>query len=324
MILGHPWMLLLFPLPWLIRYLLPAYRQERVAIRVPLLSEIADAAGQAPSDGVVIHRQPMSQTIGLIIAWVCLVLALARPQVVDPPISEVTPTRDLLLAIDLSGSMETVDFTNSEGQPVDRLAAVKEVLDQFLAEREGDRVGMIVFGSGAFVQVPFTQDLQVCRRLLSETDARMAGPRTALGDAIGLAITVFQRSDQQDKVLIALTDGNDTGSRVPPSEAARIAADEGIIIHTVGVGDPKAAGEESLDEVTLREVAKTTGGEYSFAANRQQLERIYGRLDDLSQREIQRVSFRPKRDVFHWLIAAALALSTVGVAVSLSDWRPLR
>ena len=152
--------------------------------------------------------------------------------------------RDLLLAVDLSGSMETKDFKNAAGQTVDRLSAVKEVLNDFLTKREGDRVGLIFFGSAPFVQAPFTEDLKVCRQLLDEAQVKMAGPQTAFGDALGLAITVFDRSTVPERVLIALTDGNDTASKVPPAKAAEIAKDKGIVIHTVSVGDPKAAGED--------------------------------------------------------------------------------
>jgi Ca-activated chloride channel family protein len=192
---------------------------------------------------------------------------------------------------------------------VDRLAAVKEVLDDFLTRREGDRVGLIVFGNAAFTQVPFTQDLEAARILLEETRARMAGPRTAFGDAIGLAITLFEESEVEDRVVIALTDGNDTGSRVPPAEAARIAEDRGISIHVIGVGDPAAVGEEKLDEEALRTVATTTGGRYFHAADRDELQEIYAELDRIGTREVETATYRPRRDLFHWPLAVFLVLS---------------
>ena len=232
------------------------------------------------------------------------VLALARPQFLEPPVSRVLPTRDLMLLVDLSGSMEAEDFTNSRGMTVDRLTAVKEVLDDFLTRREGDRVGLIVFGNAAFVQVPFTQDLDATRQLLEETAVRMAGPRTAFGDAIGLGITLFERSEVEHRVMIALTDGNDTGSKVPPPQAARIAKDNDIVIHVVGVGDPRATGEEKLDEEALTAVASTTGGRYFHAADRDQLEEIYSELDRIDTREVEAETYRPRTDLFHWPLAA--------------------
>jgi len=231
------------------------------------------------------------------------VTALALPQVIEPAIHKTVPTRDLLLSVNLSASMETEDFTNQANQRVDRLGAVQAVLADFLARREGDRVGLIVFGSAAFVQVPFTQDLELCKKLLAELSVGMAGPKTALGDAIGLAITFFERSKVKQRVIIALTDGNDTGSRVPPAIAARIAADQGIVLHTVAVGDPSSAGEEKLDEATLKEMAAATGGKYFFAGDRQQLEGIYDTLDRLETRNIETISHRPWVDLFHWPLA---------------------
>ena len=127
--------------------------------------------------------------------------------------------RDLMVAVDLSGSMEAQDFTDNEGNSVDRLTAVKQVLDEFFARRDGDRVGLILFGSAAFVQVPFTDDLDVVRELLNEAQIRMLGPKTMLGDAMGLAINLFERSEVDERVLVVLTDGNDTGSLVPPERA---------------------------------------------------------------------------------------------------------
>jgi Ca-activated chloride channel family protein len=182
------------------------------------------------------------------------------------------------------------------------------VLDDFLTRREGDRVGLIVFGNAAFTQVPFTQDLEATRILLEQTQVRMAGPRTAFGDAIGLAITLFEESEVEDRVIIALTDGNDTGSRVPPTEAASIARDRGIQIFVIGVGDPEAVGEEKLDEEVLKGVASNTGGRYFHAADRDQLGQIYAELDRIDTREVETTSYRPRIDLFHWPLAAFLGL----------------
>jgi Ca-activated chloride channel family protein len=217
----------------------------------------------------------------------------------------------MLLAVDLSGSMETQDFAGPQGKKIDRLTAVKEVLDGFLAKRQGDRVGLIFFGSAPFVQAPFTEDLAVCRQLLDEAQVNMAGPQTAFGDAIGLALTVFDRSPLEQRVLIALTDGNDTASRVPPDKAAEIAKDKGVVIHAVSVGDPRTAGEDALDVEMLKKVAVTAGGHYAHAADRQQLDAIYQELDKLETHKVQTVSHRPRRDVFWWPLVLGLSISTL-------------
>jgi Ca-activated chloride channel family protein len=306
--LAHPWLLALLPLPLLMRRL-PPYAERGNALRVPFLDRVAALTGEQPHAGGAVTRRGVWRTACLWLGWVCLVIALARPLWLEPPVTRTLPARDLMLAVDLSGSMETKDFTTPDGKRTDRLTAVKAVLDDFLSRRKGDRVGLIAFGSAAFVQAPFTDDLDVCRELLRETSVRMAGPKTALGDAIGLAITRFEKSDTPERVLIALTDGNDTGSRVPPERAAEVARDRKIVIHTVSVGDPKAAGEDALDEEALKKVSATTGGLYSHAGDRAELEAVYGKLDALPTRPAETVSHRPRRDLFAWPLALAFLLS---------------
>ncbi|TWU56312.1 vWA domain-containing protein [Rubripirellula reticaptiva] len=306
---AYPWLLGLIVFPFFLHWLLPSFEQSRSAIRVPMFDVAVEALGASPGKNAVVRRRSWMQTLTFAFCWACLVAALARPQWLGDPIVREVATRDLLLAVDLSGSMETEDFTDQDGKRVDRLTATKQVLGDFLSQRKGDRVGMVVFGSGAFVQIPFTQDLDVCQELLDELYPRMAGPKTSLGDAIGLGITLFDRSEMDSKVLVAMTDGNDTGSRVPPAEAAKIAADKGIVIHTIGVGDPEAAGEELLDEDALRQVAKETGGDYFRAEDRDGLKQVYGKLDSMDTREVETVSHRPRSDLFAWLIAAGMVVS---------------
>ncbi len=318
---AYPWLFALLPLPLVMRRLLPAYRDPQPALRVPFLDRLARLSGRTPAAGATERLATRGQRIAQFAAWACVVTALARPQWLEAAVSHTIPVRDLLLAVDLSGSMATKDFTDTSGKAVDRLTAVKQVLDDFLARRKGDRVGLIVFGNAAFVQAPFTEDLAVCRELLAETQVGMAGPKTALGDAIGLAVTVFDRTDVPERVLIALTDGNDTGSRVPPDRAAAVAKDKGVVIHTVAVGDPKAAGEDALDVTTLKAISATTGGLYSFAADRAALDAVYRKLDQLPSRPAETVSQRPRRDLFHWPLAAGLAVSFAAAAVLLVGGR---
>ena len=180
-------------------------------------------------------------------------------------------------------------------------------------------MGLIFFGSAPFVQAPFTEDLKVCRQLLDEAQVKMAGPQTAFGDALGLAITVFDRSTVKERVLIALTDGNDTASKVPPAKAAEIAKDKGIVIHTISVGDPKAAGEDALDVDALKAVAATSGGIYAHAADRTQLEEIYRKIDALETRKAETISHRPRRDVYWWPLAVAFGVSLLQHALAARD-----
>jgi Ca-activated chloride channel homolog len=316
--LAYPWLLLALALPLLVRWLTPAHHEVRQSLVVPFLQRLARVSGQRPEAGAVIMRAGPLHGVGMAFIWCAIVLALARPQIIEPPITKEIPVRDLLLAVDLSGSMATTDFKDAAGTTVDRLTAVKAVLDGFLARREGDRVGLILFGSAPFVQVPFTEDLKVCRELLAEVQVNMAGPQTAFGDALGLAINVFDRSPIKQRVLIVLTDGNDTASQVPPVKAAEVARDKGIVIHAVSVGDPRAVGEDALDEETLRNVAATTGGLYAHATDGEELQSIYQRLDQLETRKAQTITHRPRRDVYWWPLVLGLAVSLLVQMVQLA------
>ena len=309
LILASPWLFLLLPLPWLVRKLMPVHHERKMAVRVPFLQRLSLLVGQQADSGMTMAKRPVSQWLMLSFAWLLLVVAIARPQWLEEPIIKELPMRDLLVAVDLSGSMEAQDFTDAKGNIVDRLTAVKQVLNAFLARRDGDRIGLILFGSAAFVQVPFTDDLSVVSELLDEAQIRMLGPRTMLGDAMGLAINQFERSEVDERVLIVLTDGNDTGSLVPPERAAEIARDNGVVIHTIAIGDPTAAGEQALDEKSLKSIATTTGGGYFHADDTQELEAIYAYLDEINPRQVETQNYRPLTDQFHWPLAAAILLT---------------
>jgi Ca-activated chloride channel family protein len=306
--LALPWFLILLPLPLLVYWLVPAYSEQRSSLQVPFMKRLTDLTGPGTQKGQPVRRSSKLQTLIRIIAWLAILLACARPQWIEPPISRVLPTRDMLVAVDLSGSMETRDFTSAAGDRIDRVGAVKEVLDEFFSRREGDRVGLLIFGNAPFILVPFTEDLDVCRILLNEMQPRMAGPQTMIGDAIGKAITVFEDSDIENQVLILLTDGNDTGSLVPPVKAAGIAKDRGIIIHVIGMGDPTSVGEEALDTKTLEDIAEATGGQFFLAQDREELDQVYAELDQLSTHELETMSYRPVIDVYFWPLGFMIIL----------------
>lgn len=306
--LDLPWALLALPAPLLVWWLLPPYREQHDAVRVPFFERIASATGVEPSSGGVLLQKSLLQKLLAPLAWTLIVVALARPQLVEPPIEKIESARDLMLAVDLSGSMDTRDMFDVEGARINRLEMVKLVLDDFIEQRRGDRLGVVVFGSQAFVQAPFTRDHDLVRTQLAQVQPGMAGPQTMIGDAIGLTIKLFDASDARDRVLVLLTDGNDTESRVPPNKAAEIAGSKGIVIHTVAVGDPAAAGETALDLEALEAVSGATGGASFSADDRNGLEDIYRRIDALTPEEIVTLSYRPTRPLFHWPLGGAVAL----------------
>jgi Ca-activated chloride channel homolog len=306
--LEYPWLLALLPLPLLIWWLLPPYREETSSVRLPFFGEVANAAGLQPSSCAVVPKTNWLQKILAPVCWALVLLALARPQFVEPPIVKIQPARDLLLALDLSQSMDTRDFRDPAGALVPRVDAVRKVVDEFVQRRKGDRIGLIVFGDAPFPQAPFTLDHATVRQMIAEALPGMAGPRTALGDSIGLAIKMFEASKAQEKVLVLLTDGNDTASKMPPERAAEIAASGKIRIHTVGIGNPDATGEDKLDVAMLQQIAAKTGGRYFFGQDQKQLEAIYATLDAITPANQKTLSWRPRHELFFLPLGAALAL----------------
>lgn len=321
--LEYPWLLLVLPLPLLVWWLLPPYGERTRAVRVPFFDDLSSITGQTPARGAVVLRGNWVRRVCAPLCWALVVLALAGPQWLEPPVERTESARDLLLAIDLSGSMATNDFVDAQGQRVDRLAAVKEVVDDFIQRRKTDRIGLIVFGTHAFPQAPLTLDHTAVRELLQELQVGMAGKQTAIGDAIGMAVKMTGKSKQRDRVLILLTDGNDTASRLPADKAAQIARQHRIVVHTIGIGDPAATGENRVDLVALARIATVTGGTSYRGENREQLAGIYALLDRMTPSKVKHQVYRPKVRLYYYPLGAALALMLLYHALMLVLFAPM-
>src|SRR6476469_169061 len=320
-----PWTFLLMPLPLLVWWLMPPYRDQQTSVHVPFFERIAEATGQTPQPGAVVLRRRAIQMLVATVIWILIVVALARPQQVGEPVTHEVSARDLILAVDISGSMDQTDFRTADGKTIRRLDGVKSVLGNFISRRKGDRIALILFGSKAYVQVPFTQDLQTARMLLDQSEVGMAGQQTVIGDTIGLAIKTFETSTATQKLVILLTDGNDTASKVPPEHAADIARQKGVVVYTIGFGDPNVTGENRVDLSTLREVASMTGGHFFRAEDGTQLAEIYADIDRLAPVKLETISWRPKLPLFQWPLGAAvilaLALWCLLLTESIFRWR---
>jgi Ca-activated chloride channel family protein len=319
--LTHAWALLLLPLPLLMR-LLPAYRETRDSVRVPFFNKLLELSEENPQQGAQILQRDRAQQFLVAFMWLCLVLGATQPQWVGPPVEQEKSGRDLMIAVDLSGSMEARDFAAPNGETLNRLEAVKLVLEELSAERASDRLGLIVFGSAAFLQTPFTDDHQVWSQLLAETAIGMAGQSTVFGDAIGLSIKLFKESESSNRVLIMLTDGNDTGSTVPPIDAAKVAKTHNIRIYTIAIGDPAAVGEDAIDLETIARVSQITGGQDFQALDQAALEKAYKTIAELEPSLYETVSYRPKSSL-HWL-PIGLALILYSLYHSIPTWRAWR
>lgn len=298
-----PWAFVLLAMPLLVRWLTPPHRESQDSLQVPYFQRLVLLSGETPRSGASVLGRRRLQAIISVIGWCLLVAAAARPEWVGDPVKVEKSARDLMLALDLSGSMDAKDFRDENSKPMNRLAAAKLVLEDFAAQRDGDRLGLIVFGNAAYLQAPFTDDLTTWLTLLKESEVAMAGQSTALGDAIGLAISLFQASETANRVLIVLTDGNDTGSRVPPVDAASIAAANNVTIYTVAVGDPLTIGEEALDLETLETIARKTNGASFQALDAAALQNAYDEINRLEPAQYDSLSYRPRSSLFHFPLA---------------------
>jgi len=321
-----PLVLLLAPLPWLVHRLLPRAAQDRSALRMPLPGSLA---GVSPRAATLSRRRRRNRLLLLVPIWLLLLGAAARPQWVGEPRPMAPSGRDLLLAVDISGSMATADMPQ-EDRLVDRLRVVKRVLAEFVERRRGDRLGLILFGSRAYTQVPLTFDSATLAQLLNEAEVGFAGDKTAIGDAIGLAVKQLTERPQQSRVLILLTDGANTAGQVKPRDAARVAAEAGVRIHTLGIGADELLVQSffgtrrvnpsaDLDEALLSEIASGTGGRYFRARDPGQLAEIYTELDRLEPTQQETQLVRPQQALFYWPLGLALGLSLTWAA--LRAWR---
>lgn len=311
------WAFLFTPLAWLVRRWLPAQPpRDEAALRVPFLDELSAFAG-AP--GTATPNRARSWLAAC--AWLALIAAAARPQWLGEPIEQSVSGRDLLLAVDLSGSMEIEDFILA-GRAVDRLTATKHVAGEFIERRAGDRIGLILFGERAYLQAPLTFDRETVRILLEEAVIGLAGDKTAIGDAIGLAVKRLRQNPENQRVLILLSDGANTAGAVLPLQAAELAASEHLKIYTIGVGAERmvVAGlfgarevnpSQDLDEETMTAIAEKTGGRYFRAKDTEELAKIYRVLDQLEPVEKERLSYRPYVELYYWPLALALLLGSL-------------
>ena len=316
------WVFLLAPLPWLMRRLLPNAESGEAALQVSFLADLEALAGQRARKTLPALRQHAP----LVLIWLLLLLAAARPEWVGEPLPVPSSGRDLMLAVDVSGSMDYPDM-HWQGEEVSRLELVKGLLGEFIDGRRGDRLGLILFGTQAYLQSPLTFDRLTVKTWLDEALIGIAGKNTAVGDAIGLAVKRLRERPAQSRVLVLVTDGANTAGQIEPLTAARLAAEQGVKIYTIGIGaDPQSSGIAGmlginpgldLDEPQLTEIASLTGGQYFRARDADELAEISRVLDQLEPVSQLPTLARPAQPLFPWPLGAALLLSLLLVSQQL-------
>ena len=313
-----PWMLVILPLPLLIRHFLPERKKvNESGLKVPSFSLFSHLIDRPHIENYSNWRL----WLGLVI-WLLIVIASARPQFIGEEVEIPISGRNLMLAVDLSGSMDAKDFELA-GVRVDRLSATKAVASDFISRRKGDRIGLILFGEQAYLQVPLTLDRETVKTLLMESFIGLAGEKTAIGDAITLAVKRIhdQNKTESNQVLVLLTDGANTAGEIQPIKAAELAKDIGLKIYTIGIGADqmivssltgglrRVNPSADLDEGTLQEIARMTGGRYFRARDTVSLQEIYRLLDNIEPVAENEAGFRPIKSFFYWPLGAALITS---------------
>ena len=313
---AYPLVLLCLPLPIAAYFLLPRAEVKQTALKVPFYHALSQMAGKgsAPTGAGILQR------VLALLLWFVLVCAGAKPQWIGEPIPLQNEGRDMMLAVDLSGSMKIQDM-QYRGQNFRRVDVVKSVVADFVEQRQGDRLGLILFGDNAYLQAPLTFDRNTVKQLLEEAFLGMAGNRTAIGDAIALGIKRLKERPDAARVLILLTDGENTAGETSPQQAAELAAIAGVKIYTIGVASDQLIEDgfgffsntkrasADLDEGALQAIAQKTGGQYFRARDTQDLNAIYETLNTIEPVEQDERVYRPIQSLMHWPLAIALLLS---------------
>jgi Ca-activated chloride channel homolog len=330
-----PWIFLLAPLPWFILRFAPAQEHQEAALRVPFFSHLATI-----NDRPQQLQSPIwfNKTL-LMLIWLCCVAAAARPQWLGEPLPLEASGRDLLLAVDISESMNVPDMQLG-GETVTRWDAVKLVVGDFVKRREQDRLGLVLFGGNAYLQAPLTFDRQAVKTFLLEAQLGFAGRGTAIGDAIGLAVKRLRERPSASRVMVLLTDGANNAGEIDPRQAANLAKIAGVKIYTVGVGADEMIQETffgrqkvnpsaDLDAELLGHIAAETGGLYFRARNPEELAKIYAELDKLEPIDQEEETYRPIKALYFWFLSVALitsfilAIATSGLFSRLISVKPV-
>lgn len=308
-----PWLFALLPLPWLVLRLWPESAEQGAALQLPYAGVLDGvAAGTLSRRGARVSWRPW-------LLWLLLLTAVARPQWLDEPTDLPRSGREMLLALDVSGSMNIADMSLG-GREATRFQAMQAIIGDFIARRGGDRVGLILFGSNAYLLTPLTFDVKTVRTQLDESAVGLAGRETAIGDALGLAVKRLRDRPEAQRVVILLTDGVNTAGEIDPRKAAELAVAEKVKVYAIGLGSERMRVDDffgsrtvnpsaDLDAGLLTEIATKTGGRFFRARDTQELAGIYREIDQLEPAADQNERYRPVRELFHLPLGLALALA---------------
>lgn len=307
-----PWLLLALPLPLLVYWLPAKNKAPSAALRMPTMFKGISSTEQGENNN-------KSSLLILTLVWILLVIASTRPQWLGEAVNIPSESREMMLAVDLSGSMQVEDMSLN-GRTVNRLDMLKVVLGDFIERRSSDQLGLILFADDAYMQTPMTFDKKTVKQMLDESVLGLVGKKTAIGDAIALAVKRFDAKKQSNRVLILLTDGQNTAGKITPDQALELAVAKEITIYTIGIGADvmlqrslfgtrRVNPSSELDEASLQNIAEQTKGQYFRARSSEDMAQIYKLLDELEPVEQEQKQMRPLTALFYWPLSIALMIS---------------
>lgn len=298
-----PWAWLMLLLPLAGRYLLPQDRELKEHVRVPFLPELID---ELKLDSQPVKTGRFSNLIFWII-WILLVCALARPEYLTPPQHIQKPMRDIVVMLDVSGSMAMTDVQGGGS----RLSAVQASVRKFVDARKSDRIGLVIFANTAWPFAPVSEDKQAIQARINQLSPGMTGEQTAIGDALGVAVKLLDSGEHPSasKLAILLTDGNDTASKLPPALAAQLAASHHVQVHTIAFGDPQSQGDDKVDLPLLQDIARITGGKsWTAASSGAALDSVWQEIDAITPVQVETLGWSWHMPLFQWPLGLALML----------------
>ncbi len=304
------WVFWLAPLPLVVYALLPALRKKRSALIIPSFQKTAALSNHRAKRRAWVSRRNLFSWIALTLVWLCLLAAASSPRFVGKPAKKTKTVRSFLIVTDISFSMATTDWVVG-GRRLSRWGAIKSIMKGFIADRKSDQIGLVMFGTNAYLQSPFTTDLETVGWLMDQTEVGMAGQMTSIGNAIAYSIKIFKEDTIKQKVMLLLTDGIDSGQDILPLDGAQAAKRDSIVIYTLGIGQAKGSGGYDLDEKTLKDIARTTGGSYFNAMNAGQLKNVYATLDKMQPIVYDEETYKPVVLLYKYPLAAAVLLTLI-------------
>ncbi len=306
--IAYKWVFLLAVVPLIVYAVLPALRKKRGALIVPFFQRSAALSGQRIKKRSWVSRKNAFSWIALTLVWLCLLAAASSPRYVGKPAKKTKTVRSFLIATDISFSMATTDWRLG-GRRLSRWDAIKTIMKGFIKDRKSDQIGLVMFGTNAYLQSPFTNDLETVGWLMDQTEVGMAGQMTSIGNAIAYSVKIFKQDTIKQKVMLLLTDGIDSGQDILPLDGAQAAKRDSIVIYTLGIGQAKGSGGYNLDEKTLKDIAGVTGGKYFNAMNEGQLREVYRTLDKLQPVVYDQETYRPVVLLYYYPLGAAVLLA---------------